>query len=63
MNLEFVGTKCTGLSVDPKEYTGMTVPAITEALLRTLAEIDPGVNFWPDDVVLAANEIANEAQR
>ncbi len=35
---------------------------ITEEILLTLSEIAPDVTFFHDDVVLAAEQIANDAQ-
>lgn len=56
---EFVGTTSTPLSVDPAEYKGKTLPQVTELLEKQLAELSPGVTFFRDDIVLAAESIAN----
>lgn len=55
---EFVGTSCTALALDPDEFAGLTVPRITEEVLKMLREIAPQVNFFHDDVVLAAEQLA-----
>lgn len=60
-SFEFVGTTCTSLSLDPGEFAGMTVRAITEEILEVLESIAPGVNYFVDDVVEAAHELAKAA--
>jgi len=60
-SFQFVGTTCTELSLDPAEFVGMTVPAITGEILEVLQSLAPGVSFFTDDVVEAANELAAPA--
>lgn len=54
---EFVGTTTAPLSVDPSEFTGMTVPQISQELLKMLREIKPDANFFEDDTLLAAEAV------
>lgn len=58
LEFEFYGTLVKPLSVDPAEYKGLRPPVITQALMRLLAEIAPGVSFAEDDFELAAGAIA-----
>lgn len=58
LHFEFVGTTCKECSLDPAEWAGQSVSQITEELLKILGEIAPGVNFFVDDIVLAAHELA-----
>ncbi len=62
LDFQFVGTTSKPLSIDPCEWHGMPVAKITEEILLTLSEIAPDVTFFHDDVVLAAEQIANEAR-
>ncbi len=63
LDFEFVGTTSKALSLDPTEFAGMRVPQITGEILKTLGEIAPGVNFFTDDVVLAAEQLAGVDNR
>jgi hypothetical protein len=54
---EFVGTTCTALSLDPAEFAGLTISQITGEILDVLAAIAPGVDFFPADIVEAANDL------
>lgn len=58
---EFVGTTSKPLSIDPAEFAGMKVPEITAEMLKMLSEIAPGVSFFLDDVVLAAETVSEAA--
>ena len=62
IDFQFVGTTSKPLSLDPTEFKGLPVMRITEEILLTLSEIAPDVTFFHDDVVLAAEQIANDAQ-
>jgi len=53
----FNGMVSTPLSIDPKEYQDMAPAAITEALLKQLQDIAPGVSFFGEEAELAAEEI------
>lgn len=55
---EFVGSTSTRLSLDPTEYIDMSVPQITTDILRTLKAISPDVDYFEEDVVMAANDLA-----
>lgn len=57
MHLEFVGTTSVAVSLDPAEFVGMTVPAITDEIKSVLSGIAPNVDFFEDDLVLAADEL------
>jgi hypothetical protein len=57
LNFEFCGTKSTPMSIDPTEYKGLSVPRITSAILQQLRSISPGVDFFEQDIELAAIEI------
>lgn len=62
IDFEFVGTTSQPLSLDPAEFVNKTIPQITEEVMKTLREIAPGVSFFHDDVVLAAETLANGAE-
>lgn len=59
IDFEFVGTTSKPISLDPEEFAGKAIPDITEEILLTLSEIAPDVTFFHDDVVLAAETLAN----
>jgi len=54
----FVGSTSKTISLDPAEFRGMTVPAITEAITEVLRGIAPDVSFYEQDVVEAATLVA-----
>jgi hypothetical protein len=54
----FVGTTSKTISLDPAEYRGMSVPAITEEIKNVLRSIAPDVSFYEQDVVEAAILVA-----
>lgn len=56
--LTFVGTTSKSFSLDPAEYKGMSVPAITEAIKDVLRSIAPEVSFYEQDIVEAAILVA-----
>lgn len=58
---EFVGTTSKKLTLDPAEFRDQSVPQITLEVQRVLREIAPDVSFFTDDIVLAAEQLANEA--
>lgn len=60
---EFVGTKTAPLSLDPTEFAGMPVQAVTREILKMLREIEPGVSFFEDDAVLAAEVVVANGKR
>jgi hypothetical protein len=62
IDFEFVGTTCKALSLDPTEFKGQTIPQIAGEVMKVLSEMAPDVNFFVDDVVLAAEQIANETE-
>lgn len=61
IDFTFVGQTNRPLSLDPAEFTGMTVPTITAEIKRTLRDIAPDVSFFEDDIVLAADVLAGAA--
>lgn len=62
LDLEFHGTTSRALSLDPKEFSGKSLNKITAEILMVLSDINPGVNFFTEDVVEAAEAIL-EANR
>lgn len=56
--LSFVGTTSKSITLDPAEFRGMGVPAITEEIKSVLRGIAPDVDFFEDDLVEAAHAIA-----
>lgn len=54
---QFVGTKETTLSLDPKEFHGQPPVKITEEIRALLRGIDPKVDWYDADVELAAQDI------
>lgn len=62
ISCEFVGTMSQGLSFDPVEFRGMAVSQITDEIMRMLSSIHPGVNFFLDDIVVAADQVAEAAR-
>ncbi len=54
---QFAGTKIVNLSLDPREFKGQSQPQITEAIMKLLKEIDRDVDFFEQDVVMAADDI------
>lgn len=56
--LTFVGTTSKTISLDPAEFVGMPLPAITEEIKSVLRGIAPDVDFFEQDVVEAANTLA-----
>jgi len=63
LSFSFVGTSEHPMSIDPAEYRGMKVPAITATLLNTLRSIAPGVDFFEQDVEMAAIAVAEANER
>lgn len=57
IDFEFVGTTSAPLSLDPTEFEGLSVPQVTDEIKKLLAGIAPGVSFFEDDVVLAAEQL------
>lgn len=55
---EFVGTTSVSTSFDPAEFRGMSVTQITDEILTVLRSIKPDVDFFEEDLVLTANELA-----
>lgn len=62
LDFEFVGTTSKSLSLDPAEFRNQSINKIADEVHRILREIAPGVSFFHDDVVLAAEQLANETQ-
>jgi len=50
----FVGTTSADLCLDPNEFAGMSVPAITEEIKSMLRGIAPDADFFEQDIVEAA---------
>lgn len=55
----FYGARTIDLDLDPKEFTGQSVPQVTEELRRLLRSID--ADFVPNegDLDIAASELVN----
>lgn len=60
LDFTFVGTTNKGLSLDPKEFADMPLPKVTEEIALLLSAIAPDVTFFHDDIVLAAEQLAND---
>ncbi len=58
LDFEFPGVTQHPLSVDPSEFRGQALPLVTEAIMKMMAEIAPGVDFDKRDMVLAAEAVA-----
>lgn len=56
--LTFVGTTSKSIALDPAEFHGMSVPAITDQIKSILAGIAPDVDFFEQDIVDAAILVA-----
>jgi hypothetical protein len=59
LDFEFVGTTSARLSIDSKEFEGCSIVRITEDIQKVLREMAPDVSFFIDDIVLAAEAVAN----
>lgn len=58
MQRTFVGTTSASVDLDPEEYRGLPVPRITQEIKAVMSSIKPDVDFYEEDMVLAAHEIA-----
>lgn len=56
--INLVGTITASFSLDPKEFYGMTVPQITNEVLRVAESMHSNAHFFLDDAVEIANELA-----
>ncbi len=61
MNFRFVAVTEVEISVDPTEFTGLSVSDATEILEEMIAEEYPEVDVPYDDIVLAADELVTVA--
>lgn len=61
ISFEFTGTKSTPLSLDPREYHGLSVPAITAALRGILRSMDADVDFFSPDIEFAAATLKEQS--
>lgn len=58
MIFSFNGAINTEIDLDPDEYLGLEPPEITEEIFAVLSEIDPDADYFDEDVVFAAEVIA-----
>lgn len=56
----FDGMSTHTISVDPREFRGMPVVAITSEIRDVLASIAPGVSFFENELEAAASELATD---
>ncbi len=58
LEFDFTGFSQHPLSLDPAEFKGVPLPAITNAIMKMMSEIAPNVSFTEDDMELAATVVA-----
>lgn len=59
IDFSFAGTLNTPLSLDPKEFHGLSVQDTARALKALLGSVSVGVVYYPEDITLAAEVIQN----
>lgn len=57
--LSFSGSRSIDLSLDPKEFAGLSPPQVTEELRRLLRDIDADFVPHGEDLDFAAHELVN----
>lgn len=55
---QFVGTTSKRVEFCPEEFEGKAVASITEEIRGVLRSIDSSVDYFEDDIVQAASELA-----
>lgn len=56
-------TDSTDLNLDPREFRGKSVPAITEEIKAVLRSIAPHADFFEQDIVHAADYLHAASSR